>query len=92
VIAAGGEHGLVVWQALPGALPSPVRCPPAARISLRPLSEIRPSRVSREQMEDPVKYDRGEVRCHQQAGTKSSSARSRVSVRSCGRPSLGTSM
>jgi hypothetical protein len=39
--------------------PSSARCPPAARISLRRLIEIRPSWVSREQMTDLVKCDPG---------------------------------
>ena len=54
--------------------------------------EIRPLAVSREQTVARVKWDSGEVCCHQQVGPKSASARSRSSSRYCGCPSLMTSI
>lgn len=51
--------------------------------------EIRPSSVRREQIVLRVKWDSGEVCCHQQVGTKSARQRSRRSIRYCGGP-LGT--
>ncbi len=68
-----------------------VRAPPLVRIRVRPLIEIRPSPVSREQIVPRVKWESGEVCCHQQVGTKSARARSRGSIRYCGVPSLVTS-
>ena len=49
-----------------------VRVPPLVRIKVRPLSEILPSSVSREQIVLRVKWESGEVCYHQQVGTKSS--------------------
>ena len=68
-----------------------VRDRPVVRISVRPLTEILPSSVSREQIVLWVKWEAGEVCCHQQVGTKSSRERSRRSIRYCGCPSLSTS-
>src|ERR1017187_7435526 len=64
---------------------------PAVTIKVRPLIEILPSSVSREQIGAAVKWESAEVWCHQQVGTKSASDRARGSIRYCGLPSASTS-
>jgi hypothetical protein len=50
-------------------------------MSIRPLMETRPPGVSLEQIVLWVKWDSGDVCCHQHVGKKSASDRSRVSMR-----------
>jgi hypothetical protein len=52
---------------------------------------MRPVRVSSEQTRDRVKWEAGEVWCHQQVGVKSASRRDWGSSRDWGSPSVVTS-